>query len=387
MPEAGYYEVHLAEALVKSGNKVRIFTSDRSNLNLAREKIYPVGLSYDSGQGYEIERLRHWFRVGSTILCGGLLPKVQEYDPEIVLAIGVAKMFPVPVLIKKSLRRFLLYTFFGENNEYYNWTDPSAKFRSGLKFLTRNVLKKYYYQLSIKNSDKIFTYTPETLPFLKRLVNDPNKEVLESKIVSTSLGFDSTVFYYNDPEREQTRREMGIGIQDFLIVTVTRYSKSKSLEFMVDNIIKLKSEGYRAKYWIIGFIDQESMRMFREYLKMRNADEFISCFPFTDYSTLRKYQAAADVGLWCQVTISIQQSMGTGLPVILEEKKSVSHLVTPGVNGLFFVKDQLGETLKEAVRKFTPELPADYEKMRRDIGKFNAERFSYNKLIKQIIDP
>jgi glycosyltransferase involved in cell wall biosynthesis len=386
MPEAGYYEVHLAEALAKSGYKVRVFSSDRSNLNLTKEKNYTVGLAQVSEHNYEIERLRHNVRFGSTILSRGLLAKVQEYKPQIVLAIGIAKLFPVPVLIKKYKREFLLYTFFGENNEYYRWTDINSKIRSGLKFLTRNIFKKYFYQLSIKNSDKIFTYTPETLPFLKRLVTTPYKKLLESKNVSTSLGFDSDVFFYNSSERERTRTAMGIGIQDFLIITVTRYSKSKNLEFMVDNIIKLKSKGYQVKYWIIGFTGKNSIERFREYLSMKNADEYISCFPFMDYSSLRKYQAAADIGLWCQVTISIQQSMGTGLPLILEEKKSVSHLVTPGVNGLYFVKDQLGETLKEAFNKFKPVLPSDYEKMRRNIGKHNAKEFSYNKLIQQIIN-
>jgi hypothetical protein len=208
---------------------------------------------------------------------------------------------------------------------------------------------------------------------------------LQSKSVNTSLGFDSSVFYFNLNERNQIREEQGIVNSECVILTVTRYNKSKSLEFMVDKIIDFRKQGYLVRYWIIGFNNEHSLDHFREYIQSKDAAGFISCFPFMDYEALRKYQSAADIGMWCQVTISIQQCMGTGLPVMLEEKKSVSHLVDSGSTGLYFTRNNIIETLLQAYKLFKLQIPEEYEEMRKEIEKINSAHFSYEKLVRQII--
>jgi glycosyltransferase involved in cell wall biosynthesis len=385
MPEAGYYEVHLAEALVKSGQQIRVFTSDRSNLKLDKEKIYPSGLNTQTEQNFEILRFKPCFRFGATILPQGLLKEIKDYNPELVLAIGIAKLFPKAVLLNRNKRDFLLYSFFGENSEYYTWHNFSASIKNSIKFITRNILKRPFYNLAIKTSDKIFLYTPETYNFLCKLVSKNTASHLQLKYINTSLGFDSTVFYFNVRERNQLRQEQGISDSEFVILTATRYNKSKSLEFMVDKVIDFRKQGYLVKYWIIGFNSADSLDYFREYINNKDAAGFIDCYPFMDYASLRKYQAASDIGMWCQVTISIQQSMGTGLPVLLEEKKSVSHLLKSESTGLYFNKNNLSEKLKHAYYSFKSSNPAEYQEMRKRIEKSNNEYFSYNELIKQII--
>jgi glycosyltransferase involved in cell wall biosynthesis len=385
MPEAGYYEVHLAEILARSGHQVRIFTSNRSNLRLKEENIYPPGLTADNKHNIEILRFKPRFRFGATIVSQGILPEIKKYKPEFVLAIGIAKLFPTPVLLGSKKRNFALYAFFGENSEYYSWHNFSLIIRHGIKFLTRSILKRPFYHLAIKNSDKVFLYTPETYDFLIKLICKTSVKKLQSKSVNTSLGFDSSVFYFDLNERNQIREEQGITNSEFVIITVTRYNKSKSLEFMVDKIIDFRKQGYLVRYWIIGFNNEHNLDNFREYIQIKNAAGFISCFPFMDYEALRKYQSAADIGMWCQVTISIQQCMGTGLPVMLEEKKSVSHLVNQGSTGLFFTRNNILDILLRAYQLFRPQIPEEYEVMRKEIEKKNIAHFSYGKLVQQII--
>ena len=279
----------------------------------------------------------------------------------------------------------MLYTFFGENNEYYTWYNFPSIIKHGIKLLTRSILKRPFYQLAIKNSDKVFLNTPETFNCLCKLISRKSATRLQSKSVNTALGFDSSVFYFDVKERNLVRQEQGIRDSEFVILTVTRYSKSKSLEFMLDKIVELKKMDYPVKYWIIGFNDEDSLDYFRKYVRAKAADQYISCFPFMPYEKLRKYQSAADIGLWCQVTISIQQSMGTGLPVLLEEKKSVSHLVNQGLTGLFFTRKKITETLILAYQSFKSQTPVAYEEMRKEIEKKNHAQFSYSKLVKQII--
>jgi glycosyltransferase involved in cell wall biosynthesis len=347
--------------------------------------MYPSGLNYDSKHNIEILRFKPWFRLGATVIPRGLLTEIRQYSPEIVLVIGIAKLFPNAVFLNRKKRDFLIYSFFGENKEYYKWHNLSSIIRNSVKFITRIIFKRPFYNLAIKCSDKIFLYTPETYYFLCRLISKTSIIRLKAKYVNTSLGFDSSIFYYDVNERNKVRHEEGISDQEFVILTVSRYSKSKSLEFMIDEIIDFKNHGYPIKYWIIGFNTEDSLQYFRGYLQMKNASGFITCFPYMDYEALRKYQSAADLGLWCQVTISIQQSMGTGLPLLLEEKKSVSHLLNPGSTGLFFIRDKFIDSLNEAYKLFkSNNLEKDGE-MRKKIEKTNHAHFSYQTLIRQII--
>jgi glycosyltransferase involved in cell wall biosynthesis len=384
MPEAGYYEVHLAEALAKSGHQVRVFTSNRSNLELKKETIYPSGLNYRSGQNIEILRVKPWLRFGATILPRGLLKEIKKYYPELVLAIGIAKLFPIAVLLGNSKRDFYLYSFFGENNEYYTWHNFESIIRNSIKYFTRSILKRPFYNLAIRCSDKIFLYTPETKDFLSKCISKKSSKILQSKFANTSLGFDSAIFYFDGIERNQIRQIQGISDHEFVILTVTRYSKSKSIEFMVDRIIDFRNHGYPVRYWIVGFNNDQSLRYMKQYIQNKNGEEFMTCFPYMDYNSLRKYQAAADIGMWCQVTISIQQSMGSGLPVLLEEKKSVSHLLSQGNTGMYFKRNNITDTLAEAYNQFKPSNSSPTAEMRKVIERTNQEHFSYSVLVKQI---
>ncbi len=385
MPEAGYYEVHISEALAKQGHQVRVFTSNRSNLQLKHEKTYPSGQIEQVKPNLELYRFKSLFRIGATIYSKGLLAKVKEFKPEVVLAIGIAKLFPAPVLKSKQRRVYALYSIFGENSEYYTWHSPKAIIKNAIKIVTRKLLKQPFYRKAIRNSDKVFLYTPETYEFIAKLVGNSFEKKLKSKAIETALGFDESVFYFDNTERDRIRAEHGINSDEFLLLTVTRYSKSKSIEFLIDSVVEFRKQGYPIKYWLIGFNNDWSLNYVKDYIRQKGAEEFIICFPFMDYEKLRGYQAAADMGIWCQVTISIQQSMGVGLPVLLEEKGSVSHLLQPNFNGLYFNKSNLVEVLKQSIQRFNANDKGAKETFRNEIATSNRTRFSYGMLVKPII--
>lgn len=385
MPEAGYYEVHISEALAKQGHQVRVFTSNRSNLRLKQEKTYTSGQVEEIKPNLEVYRFQTLFRIGATIFSKGLFAKVKDYQPDIVLAIGIAKLFPVPVLKSKEKREYALYSIFGENSEYYTWHNVKAIIKNAIKIVTRKLLKQPFYRRAIRNSDKVFLYTPETFDFLADLVGKRFEKNLQSKAIVTSLGFDDSIFYFDNTERSIIRAENRIDSHEFLLLTVTRYSKSKSIEFLIDKVVEFRKLGHPVKYWLIGFNNDWSINYINDYIRSKSAEEFIFCFPFMTYDKLRGYQAAADMGIWCQVTISIQQSMGTGLPVLLEEKSSVSHLIHPNFNGYYFNKGNILEVLGQSIQSFGPKDKTVNDKLRKEIEVSNRSKFSYRGLVQHII--
>ncbi len=383
MPEAGYYEVHLGENLVKAGHTVRVFTSTKSNLILRREKTYQSGLQAGSDSRVQIFRFSPLLRMGSTVLSTGVGREIENYKPDVVLAIGIAKLFPYSVLMSREKRTYRLYSFFGENAEYYSWKGLTSIIKSSLKFLIRSIVKRPFYQLALRNSDRIFLYTPETYAFIKRLVSDQSFHCLRGKYVTTSLGFDSDRFFFNENERWEVRNSTGLSADDFVLLTVTRYNRSKKLEFIIDTVVKFRLLGYPVHYWIIGFDREADLQTLRNYVSSKKASDYIKCFRFMCYEQLRGYQAAADLGIWCQVTISIQQSMGTGLPVLLERKASVSHLIKTDYEGLYFEPSDLLDKMKKGYELFSFR-ESDYTGMRKNIEKVNSAHFAYSNLIKEI---
>ena len=80
-----------------------------------------------------------------------------------------------------------------------------------------------------------------------------------------------------------------------------------------------------------------------------------------------------------RAAISIQQSMGTGLPVLLEAKPSVGHLVQDGVNGWHFRAGELVSGMETSVG-------ARHFRRREEIASGNLERLSYDRVARELID-
>ena len=73
--------------------------------------------------------------------------------------------------------------------------------------------------------------------------------------------------------------------------------------------------------------------------------------------------------------------MGTGLPVILENKPSVNHLIKEGANGWLFEKHNFDETVQKAVDTLSlkkTDRPA--------LAKLNAATLSYDTIAKKMIE-
>ena len=73
--------------------------------------------------------------------------------------------------------------------------------------------------------------------------------------------------------------------------------------------------------------------------------------------------------------------MGTGLPVILENKPSVNHLIKNGVNGWFFEVNTFDETVKKAVDVLSIK---NTDRIR--LSNLNAETLSYDTIAKKMIE-
>jgi hypothetical protein len=118
------------------------------------------------------------------------------------------------------------------------------------------------------------------------------------------------------------------------------------------------------------------------------ADRFI-CRPFAERGQLRTVYNAADFGVWYrQPSVSIQESMGTGLYMLLADEPTLSHLLIDPLTGRYFNRGDFDEALELIVQtaeslQVGNALGDEASRERR--AKANADRFSYLSLARRLV--
>src|SRR5207248_9780544 len=101
--------------------------------------------------------------------------------------------------------------------------------------------------------------------------------------------------------------------------------------------------------------------------------------PVLRHDEMRQLFCACDVGFWPRAAITIQQAMGTGLPVVLKRSGTASHLVKRGRNGWYV---ELGEApehvLAMAIRSLSRLTTEELLTRRGKIGDLNRSYLSYD---------
>lgn len=364
LPAMGYLEVHLANAFNKLGYEVKVFTS-----RIVPAYVQSVGKLTDNTP-YEIVRLNASFSMGQMVKSEGLANAVEKFEPQLVICIGVGKLFPKPIYQIKN-RKFRVVTLLGDNEETYTSKGVIKKIKNTI---VQQIFKKKVYLLAIKKSDVLFPYTPSTIDIICRFVNAKYAEILKSKSHQISLGFDDEHFFYDELERNETRKQLAIAEHDTLLITATRVVPEKRLEKIIDLVDIVNKKGFHINYLIVGFQEDEYSKNLKEYIAQKEHKNRISCKPFASAAQTRKYYNAADSAIFTRAAISIFEGLATGLFMILPQQKNISHILTTG-NGIYF--SELSEkVIIESI---------NHQKEKRQERVNEAQQFSYRNLATQIL--
>jgi glycosyltransferase involved in cell wall biosynthesis len=392
MPELGYQEVYLARAYSRLGHCVKVFTSVKVS-PIGRKILhndYQPGVFADRTYNYEILRLKTFFSFRSKVISLGLKKKVTAFHPDIILVIGVSKLFPVSLLnpgIKRAINPGMkIISFFSDAEEYIDRSSFYKKILAAFHTMRFYWIKRGYYCKAVRFCDHLVLNMPKTETiFRKYLKKRSDIDLFNAKKINLSLGFDPGEFYFNEANREEIREKSGILEDECAIITSTRVEKKKNLEKVIDIISTLKEKGIKVHYIIIGFLGDHYEKELKKYISRQQYPDIFHCYPFMDHISLNKYYCSADLGIWRMMAISITEAMGTGLPVILEDKSSVNNLVYEHINGWLFKKGSLEKTLQEAVT-YLSLMPVDQRLQKRyEIEKFNHGKFSYDVIAGEIV--
>jgi glycosyltransferase involved in cell wall biosynthesis len=386
-PELGYQEVYLARAFTRLGHQVKVFTSTAVSPTARRivRGAYPAGLAQDRRYGYEIERLPATLSFSANVLCRGLRKRVLEYRPDAVVIIGLAKLFGGSLLCTAVSSRSAIITVFGDAHDYVDTSTPLRRLRFFLQRMFFWLLKRPLYRKAASESRRVVFNHAEAGAIVRGHLGPRQQAVLGRKALEATLGYDPDEFFFREADRQAMRAKLGIGPDEVALVTCSRVNRRKNLERVIELVAGLAERGQRVRYIIAGFLGDAYESELKSFIQARSQTGIFICMPFLSHEETRQIYCAADIGIWPKAAISIQEAMGTGLAVLLEEREIVGHLVEPGVNGWYYPAASCERTLEQAVAELAKEDSAQRAARRRHALEFNRSRLSYDSVAERII--
>jgi glycosyltransferase involved in cell wall biosynthesis len=382
-PEIGYQEVDLARAFTRLGARVRVVTSTKvspSARAIVRSE-YPRGLA--EAEGYEILRLAPPLTVGPNVLGCKVEPAVADFGPDYVILVGPGKLFGLELFSSESSWRRI--AVMQDNSEAVPRT--SSAWRIQMRAVAHRLVKRPAYRRVVRNADRIILNVPETREIVESWLEPREREILALKGLELRLGFDHDTFFFRPGTRREWRDLHGVGEDEFVLVTCTRAMPQKRLEDVISAVSRLRAQGVALRYVLAGLLGDSYATRLRELAAAQPEPRSFLLLPVLQQSEMRDMFCACDLGFWPQAAITIQQAMGTGLPVVLRRRPTVSHLLTPGRNGWYVGShERLEQTLRAALGSLSALSVGERLTRRKGIAEFNRSYLSYDVIAAEMVD-
>ena len=201
-------------------------------------------------------------------------------------------------------------------------------------------IKDRWYRWIFKRADHVFGNTPEALSILEDIGLGQHSG--KAKVIG--LPFDEESFFF-DKSLSPSNRPL------LTLITVTRPSPQKPFHKWFEIVFNFLESHPDWKYRFVGLGDDPSSHLIKNIVEESEFSSRIELLPALDSASLRKLYMEADLAFFPQATIGIQQAMATGLPVLLPNRLTVSHLLNEGENGFYFPKLESATTALEVAAK------------------------------------
>lgn len=383
-PEIGYQEVDLARAFTRLGADVRVITTTRlsPNARTLLDRDYEAGVARH--EGYEILRLTPHLTVGPNVLGPDVRPAVADFGPDYVILVGPGKLFGLELFSSKpqSWKRIAII----QDNSEDSGARARSRGRLSVRGLAHRVVKRPAYRRVVRNAEEIVFNVPESHGLVERWLGRRDRELLQAKAVDLRLGFDPEQFFFDPTARRNWRVRHDIDETDVLLGTCTRAVPSKRLEAVIDAVSELRAQGLPVKYVLAGVLEDRYGESLRNHAQRQRDPTAFHILPAVNREAMRELLCACDLGYWSQAAITIQQAMGTGLPLVLQRRPTVSHLLAPGRSGWYAeADDALCQTLATAVASVASANPDERSARRLRTVNTNSAYLSYDVIAAEII--
>ena len=327
-PRYNYMEVQIADTLNNMGYNVTVLTTDRC--------LFGNGRINDTHSKYNIIRINKLIRITDTVLpLVNLTQTLRDVAPSVA---------------------FLIYP--GHGLSYYasrwlpitcaaisTFEDRNDKNKLSIKTkVIKRLLKKRWYKKVFLRSSVIAAATNQTTTLFRQ--DKRFYKLVNNKIRTIGLGYDSNTFKYDKNIRVEKELDLKISNDCTILITATRIVKTKPIKEWLIPIINALRKNDKLIFLLVGFSDNKYSYSIKEWINSLDLNDRLIPVDMVDSHELNQYYNISDYSVWFTPTISIQQSMGTGMKVILPERDTLDHLIIDDINGYYY---KSGEHLENII--------------------------------------
>jgi glycosyltransferase involved in cell wall biosynthesis len=256
-----------------------------------------------------------------------------------------------------------------------------------LRRIVHWLIKRPAYRRVVRNADRIVLNVPETRQIIEPWLGAAGRLSLERKAIQLRLGFDPYLFFFDAEARQAWRISHNVNDRELLLVTCTRAVPRKRLEEVIDSVSAIRADGITVRYVLAGLLDDAYGRRLLRYAEEQPDPKAFVLLSVLQQEEMRRVFSASDLGFWPQAAITIQQAMGTGLPVVLRQRPTVSHLLQPGKNGWYVGKrETIAQALAGAIGRLAAVVPSERLSRRRQIADLNRSYLCYDVIAQEMLD-
>jgi glycosyltransferase involved in cell wall biosynthesis len=384
-PEVGYQEVDLARAFARLGARVRVVTTTR----LSRNARTIVGQEYAAGivrhDGYDVSRLSPRVTIGPNVLGCNVLPEIRDFVPSHVILVGPGKLFGLE-LFSSGSSSWRSIAIIQDNSEAGS-VQERGRLQRRSRALAHRLVKRPAYRRVVRNADRIVLNVPETRAIIRPWLGQRERKRLAQNGLDLRLGFDPERFYLDLCERREWRERHAVPDDELLLTTCTRATPAKRLEDIISSVSRLIAQGRAVRYVLAGLLDDAYGQRLRRHASEQAEPAAFLLLPALRHDEMRAMFSGCDLGFWPRAAITIQQAMGTGLPVVLRNRPSVSHLVIPGRNGWYVQPHETVEdVLANAIGDVTALTVEERLARREAAASLSLSYLSYDRIALEMVD-
>lgn len=219
---------------------------------------------------------------------------------------------------------------------------------------------------------------------IKKLLRDYKiKRTIPIYVLPTGINLD--VFKKSTKSRQNLRKKLKIAPKTKVLISVSRISKEKNLEFLIRVFAKLLRKEGDILLLILG--DGPFLKQLKKIAQKLKIDQSIIFTGKVPYEKIPSYYQASDIFIFASLTetqgIVIPEAMASGLPVVALKDDAFAEIVIDNQNG-FLIKEQSSNLFAQKIIKILDNPPL-YRKFS-DLAIKTASNFSEERMVKKLIE-
>jgi len=382
-PGYGYQENIYAKQLAGRDHRVTVVAT-------TQKSPAPEFGGANSCGGFDLIRVPGRMTPHGLMVARGIGEHLVRANPDLVLWFGVGQLFGWSLLTDPRLKAIPSIAFFGENSAMhtYDWRDRTQPWEGRLKALGWKALRGPFYRRVIARSLFAVATKDETQDILLSLYREDERLRPAKKIIKLPLGYDPDVFAFDPVLRARVRQRLGLEPVEVCAVYSSKFHPGKRIERVVSRFVTALEALPALRVMLIGFDGGRYAGTIRKMITDSVVRDRFILQPFSPRDRLKDYFNAADIAVYDQPSISVQEAMGTGLYVLLADDGSMRHLVTCPQTGAYFNMMQptdMAHALTQAAAALRSLSPQNATAQRQKRAEMNSW-LSYGVLTDRLLD-